>query len=300
MINHLNFKHLYYFWVVAEEGSIVSASKRLSITPQTISGQISLLEDRVNNALFRKSGRNLQLTDTGQIVKRYADGIFSLGQELSDVLRGITAAGHTELIVAAASALPKATIYKILQPALTLEQEFALTLTEGPVESILADLAVNKVDLVLSDTQFQSNIRIKAFNHFLGSCGLSVLAAKGLAKKYTKSFPQSLHEAPLLLPTRQYAIRKRFDRWLENMAIRTNIRGQFDDSAVMKAFGQAGFGLFFVPDVVEEEVCRMHAVTPVGHIPEVKHDFYAISAERRVTHPAVAAICDQARKMLIA
>lgn len=299
MNNQLNFKHLYYFWVTAEEGSIISASKRLNITPQTISGQISLLETRINNALFRKSGRNLQLTDTGQIVKRYADNIFSLGQELSDVLRGITASGPTEFIVAAASALPKATVYKILQPALTLGEDFVLTLTEGPVESILADLAVNKVDLVLSDTQFQSNIKIKAYNHFLGSSGVSVLAPEATAAHYKASFPKSLNDAPLLLPTRQYAIRKRFDAWLDTMEIRPNVRGQFDDSAVLKAFGEAGFGLFFVPTIVEVEVCRMHSVVPVGRIPEVKQDFYAISAERRVTHPAVAAICDQARKLMI-
>lgn len=299
MNNQLNFKHLHYFWVTAEEGSIVAASKRLSITPQTISGQISLLETRIDNALFRKSGRNLQLTDTGQIVKRYADSIFALGQELSDVLRGITASGPSELIVAAASALPKATIYKILQPALTLDDEFILTLTEGPVESILADLAVNKVDLVLSDRQLQSNIKIKAFNHFLGSSGLSVLAPKKIAKRYQADFPHSLHQAPLLIPTRQYAIRKRFDLWLETMEIRPNIRGQFDDSAVLKAFGESGLGLFFVPTIVEKEVCRMHNVVPVGHIPEVKQDFYAISTERRVTHPAVAVICDQARRLLI-
>lgn len=299
MNNILNFKHLYYFWVVAEEGSITSASKRLNITPQTISGQISLLETRINNELFRKSGRNIQLTDTGQIVKRYADGIFALGQELSDVLRGITTTGPSELIVASASALPKATVYKILQPALTMQEDFVLTLTEGPVESILADLAVNKVDLVLSDTQVQSNLRVKAFNHFLGSSGLTVLAPKALAAKYKKNFPHSLNEAPILLPTRQYAIRNRFDHWLDVMEIRPNVRGQFDDSAVMKAFGEAGFGLFFVPQIVEDIVCKMHGVVPVGRIHEVKHDFYAISAERRVTHPAVAAICDQARKLMV-
>jgi LysR family transcriptional activator of nhaA len=299
MNNHLNFNHLYYFWVVADEGSIVSASKRLNITSQTISGQISLLETRINNELFRKSGRNLQLTDTGQIVKRYADSIFALGQELSDVLRGITSTGPSELIVASASALPKATVYKILEPALAMEDDFVLTLTEGPVESILADLAVNKVDLVLSDTQVQSNLKIKAFNHFLGSSGLTVVAPKSLAQKYSKNFPQCLHKAPLLLPTRRYAVRSRFDHWLDAREIRPKIRGQFDDSAVMKACGEAGFGLFFVPQIVEDIVCKMHGVIPVGRIPEVKHDFYAISAERRVTHPAVAAICDQARKLMV-
>lgn len=300
MAASINYKHLHYFWVVAQEGTIARASEKLHITPQTISGQISLLEESLGNALFERDGRRMKLTDTGRLVMNYADEIFKLGRELRDVLRGAPAEGPSEFIVSAASALPKTIVHKIIEPALHLSQEVSLVSREGPVEAILADLAIHAVDMVLSDTPLTNNLNVKAYNHFLGESGLTFFAAPKLAAKYRKGFPRSLHNAPVLLPTPQYAIRQLFDSWLSDRQIFPLIRGQFDDSALMKSFGQAGLGIFFMPSIIAEEVCRNFGVSPVGSIDDIKQQFYAISAERKIRHPAVAAIYDTARDELFA
>lgn len=294
MPSSINYKHLNYFWTVAHEGSIAKASEKLHITPQTISGQISLLEKRMGNELFERQGRGLRLTETGRLVLGYADEIFELGQELNDVLRGAPALGPSEFIVSAASALPKAIVQKIIEPALRMDKEISLTSLEGPVEAILADLAIHKVDLVLSDKPVTGALSIKAYNHKLGESGLTFFASPSLAKKYKRNFPQSLHNAPLLLPTVQNEIRQLFDYWLREKNIYPVIRGQFDDSALMKDFGQAGLGIFFMPTIIAKDVCKAFNVKVIGQTDEVKQQFYAISAERKVSHPAVAAICDAA------
>lgn len=298
MSDLMNYKHLHYFWMVAHEGSIAKASAKLHITPQTISGQLSLLEERVGNALFDKVGRGLVLTDTGRLVLRYADDIFELGRELGDVLRGAPAVGPSEFIVGAASALPKTIVYKIIEPALNLPHDISLISREGPVDAMLADLAIHKVDMVLSDTPVTNAISVKAYNHLLGESGLSCFASSSLLKTYTKHFPKSLNNAPILLPTPQYAVRQLVDYWLQQNDIHPIICGQFDDSALMKAFGQSGMGLFFMSSTIEEEICSNFNVRVVGRIDEVKQKYYAISAERKVKHPAVAAICDSARSAL--
>lgn len=294
----MNYKHLHYFWVVAHEGSIAKASAKLHITPQTISGQLSLLEDRIGNNLFEKVGRGLQLTETGNLVLQYADEIFELGRELNDVLRGAPVVGPSEFIVGAASALPKTIVYKIIEPALHLEHDISLTSREGPVDTMLADLSIHKVDMVLSDTPITNSVSVKAYNHLLGESGLSCFVAPRLAKSFKKNFPYSLHNAPVLLPTPQYAIRQLIDGWLEENGVSPIISGQFDDSALMKSFGQAGVGAFFMSSTIEEEVCKNFNVRVVGRVTEIKQKFYAISAERKVKHPAVAAICDSARSAL--
>jgi len=298
MPNSLNYKHLNYFWTVAHEGSIAKASEKLHITPQTISGQLSMLEERIGNPLFERSGRGLKLTETGRLVLRYADEIFDLGRELSDVLRGAPAVGPSEFIVSAASALPKTIVYKIIEPALHIDHDINLVSKEGPMEGILADLAVHKVDLVLSDTPLTGAFSIKAYNHYLGESGLTFFAATSEASKYKKGFPHSLNQAPILLPTPQYEIRQAIDRWLRSQEIFPMIRGEFDDSALTKAFGQAGMGVFFMPTSIEKEVCKSFNVKIIGRTEEVTQKFYAISAERKVRHPAVAAICDSARESL--
>lgn len=298
MPSNINYKHLHYFWTVAHEGSIAKASQKLNITPQTISGQLSLLEQRIGNALFEKAGRGLTLSETGRLVLGYADEIFDLGRELSDVLRGAPAAGTSEFIVSSASALPKTMVYKIIEPALHLSHDISLTCKEGPVESILAELAIHKVDMVLSDTPLSGNLNIKAYNHYLGESPLTVFACTQSARGYRKNFPDSLNGAPLLMPTAQYALRNDLDQWLRENNIFPVIRGQFDDSALIKSFGQSGLGLFFMPSVIKEEVCSSFNVKAVGEIDTVTQKFYAISAERKVKHPAVAAICEHAHKSL--
>lgn len=298
MPSSLNYKHLHYFWSVANEGSIVKAGEKLHITPQTISGQLSLLEQSIGNALFEKDGRGLKMTETGRLVKRYADEIFDLGRELNDVLRGSPAIGPAEFIVSAASALPKTIVQKIIQPGLKIDQDISLTSREGPVEDILADLAIHKVDMVLSDIPLTGALSIKAFNHKLGESGLTFFAATHLAKQYIDNFPQSLNLAPMLMPTPQYAIRQQVDNWLSERQIYPIVRGQFDDSALMKSFGQSGLGIFFMPSIIADEVCKNFDVEIIGQLDEITQKFYAISAERKVRHPAVAAICDNARHNL--
>ncbi len=294
----MNYKHLHYFWMVAHEGSIVKASEKLHVTPQTISGQLSLLEERLGNALFDKVGRGLQLTETGRLVLRYADEIFELGRELNDVLRGAPSVGPSEFIVGAASALPKTIIYKIIEPALKLTHDISLTSREGAVDAMLADLAIHKVDMVLSDTPITNAVSVKAYNHLLGDSSLCCYAAPRLAKAYKQHFPQSLNNAPLLLPTSQYGIRQLIDGWLQQEGIHPIVTGQFDDSALMKSFGQAGMGVFFMSSTIQEEICDNYNVRVIGEIDEIKQKYYAISAERKVKHPAVAAICDSARSSL--
>lgn len=300
MYNSLNYKHLKYFWVVANEGSIAKASEKLHITPQTISGQLSLLEESLGNDLFEREGRGLKLTETGRLVLSYADEIFDLGRELTDVLRGVSAVGPSEFIVSAASTLPKTIVQKIIQPGLLIQQDISLTSLEGPVEMILADLAIHKVDMVLSDTPLTGALNIKAYNHLLGESGLTFFAAKSIAEQYKKKFPASLNGAPMLLPTPQYAVRQQIDYWLNEHQIYPLIRGQFDDSALMKSFGQAGLGVFFMPTIIADEVCQNFQVEIIGQTNEVNQKFYAISAERKVKHPAVSAICENARKSLFA
>ncbi len=298
MSTHLNYKHLHYFWVVAHEGSIAKASKTLHITPQTISGQLSLLEERLESALFEKVGRGLTLTETGRLVLRYADEIFDLGRELTDVLRGAPTVGGSEFIVSSASGLPKTIVYKIIEPALQLPHGVSLVCKEGPVEAILAELAIHKVDMVLSDTPLSGELSIKAYNHYLGASKLTVFSTPSQVRSYKKHFPRSLHGAPMLLPTPQYAIRNDLDNWFRETGIYPLVCGQFDDSALVKAFGQVGLGLFCMPSVIGDEVCKNFNVRPVGEIEGVTQKFYAISAERKVRHPAVAAVCDNARSAL--
>jgi LysR family transcriptional activator of nhaA len=298
MSDNLNYKHLHYFWVVATEGSIARAADKLFITPQTISGQLSMLEERLGQPLFDRIGRRLRLTETGRLVLRYADDIFELGKELSDVLRGAPLVGTSEFIVSAASALPKTIVYKVLEPALTVSDDISLTCKEGPVEAILGELAVHEVDMVLTDTPLTSAFSIKAYNHYLGQSTLSFFAAPQLANKLSGDFPACLQDAPMLVPTKQYAIRQLFDKWCADNSVFPLIRGQYDDSALMKSFGKAGFGVFFMPSIIEEEVQSNFGLQVIGRSQTLKQKFYAISAERKVTHPAVSAICNTARDVI--
>jgi LysR family transcriptional activator of nhaA len=295
MSDNFNYKHLHYFWMVATEGSIARAAEKLFITPQTISGQLSMLEERIGQPLFDRIGRRLRLTETGRLVLRYADDIFALGKELNDVLRGAPIVGTSEFIVSAASALPKTIVYKVLEPALSVSNDISLTCREGPVEAILGELAVHEVDMVLTDTPLSSAFSIKAYNHYLGQSTLSFFASPNLAAKLHGDFPACLQDAPMLLPTKQYAIRQLFDRWCTDNSIFPVVRGQYDDSALMKSFGKAGFGVFFMPSIIEEEVKDGFGLQVIGRSKTLKQKFYAISSERKVTHPAVAAICNAAR-----
>jgi LysR family transcriptional activator of nhaA len=298
VVRQLNLKHLRYFWAVASQGSIVQAAEMLHLTPQTISGQLRELEDQVGAKLFQKSGRNLVLTDTGHTVFTYADEIFRLSTELQDVLDGRTPGTSLQLHVGVAMVVPKLLAYRVLEPALALGEEVRLVCHEAPLVDLLGDLSVRKLDLVLADSPVSPTLNIRAYNHPLGESGITFFAARHEAHLYAADFPRSLDGAPMLMPTGSSALRRSLEQWFEHRDIRPRVVGEFEDRALMKAFGEGGAGVFTVPTAVEEDVLRKYAVTVVGRSEEVRERYYAISTERRIKHPAVSAITAAARNDL--
>jgi LysR family transcriptional activator of nhaA len=296
----LNYKHLHYFWMVAKTGSIVRASEQLHLTPQTISGQLSLFEDVQGEALFRKSGRNLELTEAGRLVFSYAEDIFALGQELEEVLHHRPTARSVQLRVGVSDALPKTLAYRLLEPALKLPQTLRINCREGKLEILLADLATHKLDVVMSDSPMPTGANVRGYSHQLGECGISFFATRALMEQYPQTFPQNLDAAPFLLPGEDAAQRARLLHWFDDHGLHPRIAGEFDDSALMSAFGQAGAGIFAAPTVVADMVMRQYDVQLLGQTEEIREQFFAISVQRKLTHPAVLAISRAARSDLFA
>jgi LysR family transcriptional activator of nhaA len=291
----LNYNHLHYFWVVAKEGSIARASRALHLTPQTISGQLRVLEDALGGKLFGRSGRQLVLTDTGRLAFNYAEDIFRLSSEMQDVLEGRASGQPLQFTVGVVDVVPKMIAYRLLEPALHLALPVRIVCREGKLDTLLADIAVHKLDMVLADTPVGAGAPVRAFNHLLGECGLTFFAARKLARRYRARFPRSLADAPILLPATNTALRGALMQWLDQLDIRPRIAGEFEDSALMSAFGQAGVGVFVSPSVIEREVVRQYDVQAVGRTDRVRGQFFAISAERRLRHPAVVAVSEAAR-----
>ncbi len=296
----LNYHHLLYFWVVAKDGSIARACERLRLAQPTISGQLKQLEETLGEKLFVKAGRGLALTDVGRTVFQYAEEIFSLGAELQDVLKGRPRGRPLRLVVGVSDLMPKLIAYRILQPALALAEPVQLICEEDTTERLLAELADHRLDMVLADEPITGTVRAKAFNHWLGTCGVTLFGTPQLARRFRKGFPASLDGAPFLLPAKGSGLRRSLDRWMEEHHIRPLIAGEFKDSALLKAFGQAGVGIFAGPSAIEAEIRTHYRTVVVGRVPTVTESFYAISVERRVKHPAVAAICEAARGQLFA
>jgi LysR family transcriptional activator of nhaA len=296
----LNYHHLLYFWMVAKTGSISRACQELRLAQPTISGQLRALEESLGEKLFSKAGRRLQLTEVGQLVYGYADEIFSLGRELTDVLKGRPGSRAPQLIVGISDVMPKLVAYRILQPALTLAQPLRFVCYEDHPEKLLASLAAHELDLVLTDSPAYSSVRMPVFSHLLGSSDVALFAAPGLAAQYRQDFPNRLDGAPFLVPMQNSAPRRALNQWLDLHKIRPKIVGEFQDRALLNAFGQAGVGIFASPAVVEDELRNYHGVALVGRLASVKEDFYAISAERKIKHPAIAAISETARQSLFA
>lgn len=294
----INYKHLHYFWVVAKQGSIARASERLHLTPQTISGQITLLEESLGEALFKKAGRNLVLTDTGRLALSYADEIFSLGSEMEEMLRSLPDERPMVFKVGVVDVVPKSIAYRLLSPALDLQDMVHMVCKENSLEELLAELALHRIDLVIADGPIPAGLNVRGYNHSLGESGISFMAVPGMAKTLKKNFPQSLNATRLLLPSESNSVRSRLMDWLEAMHVYPQIAGEFDDSALMKAFGQAGTGVFIVPTAIAGEVAKQYGVQVIGETEEVREQFYAISVERRISHPAVAAITETAREWL--
>ncbi|HUX24833.1 MAG TPA: transcriptional activator NhaR [Burkholderiales bacterium] len=294
----LNYKHLRYFWTVAKAGGIARACERLHLTPQTISGQLSAFEDALGHKLFARAGRRLELTEAGRMVLSYADEMFTVGEELEEALRH--KAGSLPLLfkVGIADSVPKSVAYRLLEPAVSLAEPLRMVCREGKLAGLMADLAIHRLDLVIADGPMPASMSIRGFNHLLGECGLTFLAAPALAQRHRARFPRCLDGAPLLLPGEEAAVRPRLMQWIESIGVRPIIVGEFDDGALTEAFGKAGIGIFAVPSAIAEEVRPQYRVKSLGRTDAVTERFYAISVERRLTHPAVVAISSAARTQL--
>jgi len=298
VIDWLNYHHLHYFWVVAREGSIARASQVLRLAHPTISGQIHQLEKVLGVALFVRKGRNLALTETGRVVARYAEEIFSLGQQLVDNVHGRTT-GQVRLVVGVSDVLAKSIVHRILEPAFRMQDRLhVICRQDRTVDAFMAELAGHTVDVVLSNAPAGPGTSVKTFSHRLGECGTSWLAAPGLARRYRRGFPRSLDGAPLLLPISESTFRRALDGWFASQEIHPLVIAELDDSALVSVLGEKGLGVFAAPDVIEGELRRRHRVQVVGRTPRIRQQFFAISIERKIKHPGVAAICEIAREQL--
>lgn len=294
----LNYKHLHYFWVVAKAGGIARAGERLHLTPQTVSGQLAVFEDTLGYKLFARVGRRLELSDAGRVVLSYADEIFKLGEELQGVMRRPTENRIPQFRVGISDAVPKSIAYHVLEPAVRLPQPPSMICREGKLASLLAELAVHRLDIVLADSPMPPTVSIKGFSHLLGESDVTFFATAQLARKHKDPFPQCLDGAPLLLPGEDAAVRPRLLHWFERLQINPRVVGEFDDSALQKAFGHVGIGFFTAPSVIAAEVIKQYGVVAIGRTGAVREQYYAISVERRLSHPAVVAISAAARQQL--
>jgi LysR family transcriptional activator of nhaA len=296
----MNYHHLLYFWTVAREGSIAKACERLRLAQPTISGQLRSLEEALGEKLFVKAGRGLVLSDVGRLVYQYADEIFNLGRELQEVLRGSPQGRPLRLFVGVSDAIPKLIAYRVLQPVLAENEPVKIVCDEDSSERLLANLAEHRLDIVLSDAPVTSATPVKAYNHLLGTCGVTFFAAQQLTVRFRQKFPASLDGAPFLLPVQGSTLRRSIDQWMDSANIRPNVAGEFKDSALLKTFGAAGAGIFCAPTAIEKEIRTHYRVNVVGRTDSIKERFYAISIERKLKHPAVVAICNAARDNLFA
>lgn len=292
----LNYHHLLYFWTIAREGSIARACERLLLAQPTLSGQLRALEQAVGAKLFDRVGRRLVLTDVGQTVYRYADEMFTLGRELQDVLRDQPVGRPLRLNVGLVDVLPKLVAYRLLEPALRMPEKVHVICRDGRPEALLTELAMHEHDVVLSDSPAGTATQVRVYNHLLGECGVTIFATAAMTKKLRRNFPQSLKGTPFLLPVTGTTLRRSLDQWCDDQGLRLEIRGEFADSALLKAFGQSGLGAFAAPSIIEREVCRQHGVRVVGKIDSIQERFYAVSAERKLKHPAVVALSAAAKQ----
>jgi LysR family transcriptional activator of nhaA len=297
-MQHLNYHHLLYFWTVAREGSVTAASRRLHLTPQTLSGQIKLLEASIGEPLFHRAGRGLVLSETGLLVKQYADDIFALGAELTRSITDGIAATPPTLTVGIVDSIAKLIAFRLLRPALGQTPPVRVVCREGKLETLLAELAVHRIDLVLSDRPIPQGLAIRAYNHPLGESEISFFAARPLARRYVRNFPACLRDAPLLLPGHSSALRLRLEDWFERLGFRPQVVVECDDSALLKAFGEAGAGLFPAPSAIEREIEDMYGAQSVGRVEGLVERYYGISAERRLRHPGVLRVTEYASERL--
>ncbi len=291
----LNYHHLLYFWTMARTGGLGPASEELRLSPSTISAQIHRLEATLSEKLLRQSGRRLVLTEMGRLVYGYADEIFSTGREMMEAVRGRPTGRPMRLVVGVADVVPKLVAQRLIEPALRLAEPVQVVCREASPEQLLDALARHTVDLLVTDAPVGPEVKVRAFNHLLGESGVSFVAAPRLAAACRRGFPRSLDGQPMLMPTENMSIRRGLDQWLEERWIRPRVVGEFEDGALLGEFGTAGHGVFVTPTMVEKPMLRAHRVQVVGRTAAVRARVYAVSPERRLKHPAVAAICDAGR-----
>ncbi len=291
----LNYHHLLYFYVVAREGTIAKACQVLRLTQPTISAQLKALEDSLGEKLFRRSGRTLELTETGHVVFAYAQEIFGLGKELQELLKGRPTGKAMRLRVGVSDVVPKLIAYRLLEPALRVSGNVQLVCSEDHTERLVEQLSSHALDLVVTDSPVVHASRSKVFNHLLGECAVSFFAAKPLASRLRGEFPACLVGQPLLVPMENTVLRRQIDRWLDAENVRARIVGEFADSALMKVFGERGEGVFPGPSVIEKEIRDHYGVVVLGRASSLRERYYAVSAERRIKHPAVQAISEAAK-----
>lgn len=286
----LNYKQLHHFWSVARAGGVVRASERSGLAPQTLSGQIAALEASLGVTLFRRQGRRLALTETGELVLGYAEEIFRIGNELEEALRNRATGRALPYRVGIADVVPKAIAWLLLAPSMEIPEPMRIVCREDKLVRLLGDLAIHKLDVVLADSPLPPNMDVRGYNHKLGESPVSFFAAPAIAERLAAPFPACLDGAPLLIPGADAAFRGPLLHWLEEHKVAPRIVGEFDDSALMQAFGEAGAGIFPAPSVLSEQMARQHAVRCLGEAASVIQHFYAISVERRITHAATRAI----------
>jgi LysR family transcriptional activator of nhaA len=285
----LNFRHLYYFWVVAKEGGITRAAERLGLAVQTVSSQLTLLEQSLGKTLFSQQGRRLVLTEAGRVAMNYADQIFLLGLQMQEAVNEADS-GRVRLAVGISDSLPKLSAYRMLEEAMKIEKKVRLVCYEDQFEALLADLALHKLDVVLTDRAVQPGSALKVFSHQLFESEMLVVGAPELAARYGKDFPGNLNGAPFLLPTRNNALRNKIDEWFVQAGVKPDVVGEFEDNALLNTFGRRGLGLFFAPAALAQEIAEQFGAQQVGAVPGVREQFYVISNERKIKHPAVEAI----------
>ncbi len=298
LLRHLNYNHLLYFWTVAQEGSIAAAASVLNLTPQTISGQIKQLERAIDARLFDRAGRGLVLTDAGRAVMPYADEIFSLGTELARRVQGDDRGLPSTLNIGVVNSLPKLIAYRTLEPVILDEDSPRLMCYEGDLDKLLADLAVHRLDLLLSDRPIPTGLNVRAYSHKLGESDIALFARADLAERYQDGFPECLNGANMLLPVSSTAIRRGLDEWLADVGVAPRVVAEFDDSALMKAFGESGTAIFPAPVAIKDEVEHMYHAKPVGLVEGLREMFYVISPERRLSQPFALKITEAARARL--
>lgn len=295
-VEPLNHHHLFHFWTVVREGGVTRASEKLNVSQPTVSGQLRELQEALGVKLLARSGRSVVLTDVGRTVYRYADEIFALGHELQQAVKG-RVTHPARLAVGLALVIPKLVAYQILEPALRLPEAIQLDCVHERPERLVAELAIFALDLVVADTPAPPAVKVRAYSHLLGECGVSVFGSEQLAARYRRGFPRSLDGAPFLLPSGDSGLRLSLEEWFRKQGLRPRVVGNFDDNALIDAFGQAGAGLFAMPSAIDAEVRRQYRVRLVGRLEPVRQRFYAITVERQLRNPAVIAISERARKL---